>query len=61
MEVQMNRTDDVIAKALAAVAKSREWRERQEKRRKEVYERVQIASLSKPNIPKCVQLRLPLQ
>lgn len=58
MEVQMNRTDEVVARALALVAASRALREKQERQRKETYERVQIASLRKPNIPKGIQLPL---
>ena len=57
----MNRTDEVVARAMAVVAASRALRERQEKQRKEIYDRVQIAALRKPVIPKGVQLRLPLQ
>ncbi|MEV4610927.1 hypothetical protein D3C73_624370 [compost metagenome] len=57
----MKRAEDVAERALAMVAASRALRERHEKQRKEVYERVQIASLRKPNIPKGIQLRLDLQ
>jgi hypothetical protein len=60
MEVQMNRTDEVVARALAVVAASRALREKQERQRKEVYERVQIASLRKPYIPKGMQMPLDL-
>jgi hypothetical protein len=61
MEVQMNRTDEVVERAMAVVAASKARRERQEQQRKQVYERVQIESLRKPNIPKGIQLRLSLQ
>jgi hypothetical protein len=61
MEMQMNRTDEVVSRALAVVAASRALREKQEKQRREVYERVQIASLKRPTVPKGIQLRLNLQ
>jgi hypothetical protein len=61
MEVQMNRADEVAERALALVAASRALRERQEQQRREVYERVQIAALRKPTLPKGMQLRLNLQ
>jgi hypothetical protein len=61
VEVQMKRAEDVAERALAMVAASRALRERHDKQRKEVYERVQIASLRKPKIPKGIQLRLDLQ
>ncbi len=61
MEVPMNRADEVAKRALALVAASRAMRERHEKQRREVYERVQIAALRKPRIPKGIQLRLDLQ
>lgn len=57
----MNRTAEVVARALALVAASRALREKQERQRKETYERVQIASLRKPNIPTGIQLPLNLQ
>lgn len=57
----MTRAEEVAERALAMAAASRALRERHDKQRKEVYERVQIASLKKPNIPKGIQLRLNLQ
>ncbi|SFB42561.1 hypothetical protein SAMN03159496_03591 [Rhizobium sp. NFR07] len=57
----MNRADEVAKRALALVAASRAMRERHEQQRREVYERVQIATLRKPRIPKGIQLRLNLQ
>ena len=57
----MTRTDEVVERAMALVAASRALRERQEQHRKQVYEKVQIAALRKPNIPKGIQLRLNLQ
>jgi hypothetical protein len=60
MKVQMSRTDEVVARALAVVAASRALREKQERQRKEVYERVQIASLRKPYIPRGMQMPLDL-
>jgi hypothetical protein len=61
MEVQMNRTDEVVARALAVVAASRALREKQERQRKEIFERVQVASLRKPYVPKGMQMPLDLQ
>ncbi len=61
MEVQMKRAEEVAERALAMVAASRALRERQDRERREVYERVHIASLRKPTIPKGIQLRLNLQ
>ncbi len=57
----MSRTDEVVSRALAVVAASRALREKHEKHRREVYKRVQIASLKRPSIPKGIQLRLNLQ
>ncbi|WP_164901693.1 hypothetical protein [Neorhizobium lilium] len=57
----MNRTNEVVERALSVVAASKAKRERQEQQRRQVYERVQIESRRKPNIPKGVQLRLSLQ
>jgi hypothetical protein len=61
MEVQMNRTDEVVARALAVVAASRALREKRERQREEIYERVQVASLRKPYVPKGMQMPLDLQ
>jgi hypothetical protein len=61
MEVQMNRTNEVVERALAVVAASKARRERHDRERRRVYERVQIESLRKPNVPKGGQLRLGLQ
>lgn len=57
----MKRAEEVAERALAMVAASRALRERQDRERREVYERVHIASLRKPIIPKGIQLRLNLQ
>ncbi|AYD00849.1 hypothetical protein [Neorhizobium sp. NCHU2750] len=57
----MKRADEVAERALALVAASRALRERQDRQRREIYERVQIATLRRPNIPKGIQLRLNLQ
>ncbi len=57
----MKRAEEVAERALALVAASRALRERHDKERKEVYERVQIASMPRPTIPKGIQLRLNLQ
>jgi hypothetical protein len=61
MEVQMKRANEVAERALALVAASRALRERQDRQRREIYERVKITALRKPNIPKGIQLRLNLQ
>ncbi|WP_139790395.1 hypothetical protein [Rhizobium rhizosphaerae] len=53
----MNRTQDVIASALAAVAASREAREAAERRRRETFSRIDIAR--KPQYePKQLLLKL---
>lgn len=57
----MKRADEVAERALALVAASRALRERQDKERREIYERIQISVMRKPNIPKGIQLRLNLQ
>lgn len=57
----MKRADEVAERALALVAASRALRERQDKERWEIYERIQISVMRKPNIPKGIQLRLNLQ
>ena len=61
MEVQMNRTEDVIERAMAAVAASRTRRERQERERKQAFERIQVAMLKRPTLPKGIQIPLNLQ
>lgn len=57
----MQRTDEVVARALAAVAASKALRERHDRERKAVYGRIELAALRKPSVPKGVQLRLNLQ
>ena len=53
----MNRTQDVIASALAAVAASREAREAAERRRRETFSQIDIAR--KPQYePKQLSLKL---
>jgi hypothetical protein len=56
----MQRTDEVVARALAAVAASKALRERQEQQRREIYGRIELASLREPRIPKGIQLSLKL-
>jgi len=61
MEVQMNRTEEVVERALAAVAASKARRERYERERKSTFQRIQLAMLKKPtNIPRGVQMLLDL-
>ncbi len=57
----MNRTEEVIERAMAAVAASRARRERQERERRQVFERIQVAMLKRPTLPKGVQIPLNLQ
>lgn len=57
----MDRTEEVIERAMAAVAASRARRERQELERKQVFERIQIAMLKRPTLPKGIQMPLNLQ
>lgn len=57
----MNRAEDVVERALAAVAASKARRERYERERKEAFSRIEIAILKKPTyIPKGVQMPLDL-
>ncbi len=56
----MQRTDEVVARALAAVAASRALREKHDRERREIYGRIELASLRTPSIPKGVQLPLKL-
>ncbi len=57
----MDRAEEVIERAMAAVAASRARRERQERERKQVFERIQVAMLKRPTLPKGVQMPLNLQ
>jgi len=57
----MHKTEDVVARALAGVAASKALRERQERQRREIYGRIELAILKKPNLPKGTQLPLNLQ
>jgi hypothetical protein len=62
MEVQMtNRAEEVAKRAMDLVALSRARRELHAQQRRRVYDRVQIESQRKPNIPKGIQLPLNLQ
>lgn len=57
----MNRADEVVERALAAVAASRARRERYDRERADAYSRIQVAMLKKPTyIPKGIQLPLDL-
>ncbi|KEQ05941.1 MULTISPECIES: hypothetical protein [Pseudorhizobium] len=56
----MNRTEEVIERAMAAVAASRARRERQERERKQAFERIQIAMLKRPTLPKGIQVQMRL-
>ncbi|MDE1156968.1 MAG: hypothetical protein PW791_01605 [Neorhizobium sp.] len=57
----MHKTEDVVARALAVVAASKALRERQDRQRREVYGRIELAIMKKPNLPKGTQLPLNLQ
>ena len=57
----MKRTEEVIEKAMAAVAASRARRERQQREREQAFERIQVAMLKRPTLPKGLQLPLNLQ
>lgn len=56
----MTRTEQVIERAMAAVAAARAAREADEQRRRETFQRVQIANLRRPTVPKGIQLPLDL-
>ena len=57
----MDRADEVVERALAAVAASKARRERYEYERKSAFQRIELAMLKKPtNIPRGVQMRLDL-
>lgn len=58
---KIGKANEVASRALAAVAASKALRERQDRERREIYGRIELASLRKPNVPKGVQLRLDLQ
>ena len=60
VEMAMTRTEQVIERAMAAVAAARAAREADEKRRRETFQRVQIANLRRPTVPKGIQLPLDL-
>ena len=57
----MNRSDEVVNRAMNVVAASRALRERQAQQRKQIYDKIQVESLRKPIVPKGIQLRLNLQ
>lgn len=56
----MHRSQEVIDRALAVVAASRARRERQDRQRLEVFSRIQVANLRRPNLPKGFQMSLDL-
>ncbi|MBP1843054.1 hypothetical protein J2046_001308 [Rhizobium petrolearium] len=56
----MTRAEQVIERAMAAVAASRAIREAEAERRREIFQKIQVASQRKPNIPKGIQLPLDL-
>ncbi|AXV17044.1 hypothetical protein CYG48_15910 [Neorhizobium sp. SOG26] len=60
MEVLMSRAEQVIERAMAAVAASKTLREAEAERRRKVFERIQIANQRRPSIPKGIQLPLDL-
>lgn len=56
----MTRAEQVIERAMATVAASRAAREAEAARRREIFEKIQVASQRKPNIPKGIQLSFDL-
>lgn len=57
----MTRAEQVIERAMAAVAASRAIREAEAQRRRETFEKIEIANRRRPtNIPKGIQLSLDL-
>ena len=56
----MDRSQEVIDRALAVVAASRARRERQDRQRMEVFSRIQVASAKKPRLPKGFQMSFDL-
>lgn len=54
----MTRAEQVIERAMAAVAASRAIREAEAERRHETFQKIQIANQRRPNIPKGIQLPL---
>ncbi|MGK6314488.1 hypothetical protein [Neorhizobium sp. DT-125] len=56
----MTRAEQVIERAMTAVAASRAIREAEAKRRRETFQKIQIANQRRPNVPKGIQLPLDL-
>ena len=56
----MTRAEQVIERAMTAVAASRAIREAEARRRRETFQKIQIANQRRPNIPKGIQLPLDL-
>lgn len=56
----MTRTEQVIERAMAAVAASKALREAEAQRRRDTFQKIEIANRRKPNIPKGIQLSLDL-
>lgn len=56
----MTRAEQVIERAMTAVAAARAVREAEAKRRRETFQKIQIANQRRPNIPKGIQLPLDL-
>ncbi|MGK9052196.1 hypothetical protein QTA58_07335 [Neorhizobium sp. CSC1952] len=56
----MTRAEQVIERAMTAVAASRAIREAEAQRRRETFQKIQIANQRRPNIPKGIQLPLDL-
>ncbi len=54
----MTRAEQVIERAMAAVAASRAIREAEAERRRETFQKIQIANQRRPNLPKGIQLPL---
>lgn len=56
----MTRAEQVIERAMTIVAASRAIREAEAKRRRETFQKIQVANQRRPNIPKGIQLPLDL-
>ncbi len=56
----MSRTEQVIERAMAAVAASRAVREAEAERRRATFQKIQIATRRRPVLPKGMQLPLDL-
>jgi len=56
----MTRAEQVIERAMSIVAASRAVREAEAERRRETFQKIQVANQRRPAIPKGIQLPLDL-